>query len=97
MNHSGANRRLADQFAEVRAERKRLKVIEDEMRRELIDDPDSRRHGEEWCVTVCEVVSERLDLDAIREFLSPDQRAAFTIRKATTYVRAVPREVVDYG
>ena len=48
-------------------------------------------------MTVCEVQSERLDLDAIREFLSPAQRAAFTIRKVTTYVRAVPREVVDYG
>jgi hypothetical protein len=85
-----SNRKAADQLHDLRQRINALRDREQELRRGLIAG-DLPLEGDDYAVIIETKLTERVDLDAMRERVAESVWRPFVIEKSTTYVNVRKR------
>ena len=85
------NRHPVDQLADVRAQIKQLRAREDELRAEVLANPEDRA-GDEHEAMLCETTVERVDLELMKRELGMLFLRPFLRQQVQTSVRLKPRQ-----
>lgn len=78
---------LADQFAEVDAELRRLKVRREELRQAIIDTGRAELVGHRWTVVLEDTTTRRLDVNMLDERFGREAIDACRTVRSGTYLR----------
>jgi len=88
------NRHPVDELADIRAEQKRLKDREDELRQMIISGQVGPV-GDQHEASIRETVSERLDTAAVRKEFGLAKLRPFLKPSTTTVITVKPRELLE--